>query len=251
MSNIPRKLGKLAPKQDHRNLLLAKYLNQDVLPAPPSTLVLSKGIGAWGMMLNNSIGDCAIAAPGHLIGLWEFLSTGVYKPPSDDQILATYEAISGFDLATGTNDNGCVEQDVVNYWKKTGIGSYDKIGAFATIEPGNILHIKQGMQIFNGLLVGFDLPETCQKQSIWHVPFGGTRGDGRPGSWGGHAVCLVDYNGVGPVCVTWGGLQQMTWGFMQTYMDEAYALLSQDFMSNGKSPEGFDLSQLTTDLGAI
>jgi hypothetical protein len=30
--------------------------------------------------------------------------------------------------------------------------------------------------------------------------------------------------------VTWGALQQMTWDFWDTYCDEAYAILSEDFV---------------------
>ena len=48
-----------------------------------------------------------------------------------------------------------------------------------------------------------------------------------------------------------GALKSMSWQFYATYADEAYAVLSTDFLKAGKTPEGFDLAQLKADLADI
>ena len=83
----------------------------------------------------------------------------------------------------------------------------------------------------------------------------GTTGDGAPGSWGGHAVPVVAYDSRSLTVVTWGALQTMTWGFWAAYCDEAYAILSPDYLEQkgGQSiaPSGFNLTQLRDDLADL
>jgi hypothetical protein len=45
----------------------------------------------------------------------------------------------------------------------------------------------------------------------------------------------------------------MSWQFYQTYMDEAFAVLSPDWISAklGKAPSGFDMAALKQDLAAV
>ena len=40
----------------------------------------------------------------------------------------------------------------------------------------------------------------------------------------GHYVYVPGYTKTGPVCVTWGRKQQMSWAFVEKYCDEAYAI---------------------------
>jgi len=43
----------------------------------------------------------------------------------------------------------------------------------------------------------------------------------------------------------------MTWTFWDRYCDESYCILSTDFLSEGRAPNGFDLAALKTDLELI
>ena len=51
--------------------------------------------------------------------------------------------------------------------------------------------------------------------------------------------------------VTWGALQGMTTGFFSKYCDEAIVYLSEESLTNGKSPEAFDYASLQADLAAL
>ena len=78
----------------------------------------------------------------------------------------------------------------------------------------------------NGVYVGLALPNSWQEQmqrgQAWHVVPGPA---GRPNPNNGHCVYVCGYTSAGPVCVTWGKKQQMSWEYLATYCDEAYAIV--------------------------
>jgi hypothetical protein len=249
------KLGKTAARHDPRALLLATYITPELPAAPASFDVTSKMPADWGMMDNDQIGDCTCAAAGHLIMEWTANAGKKMVTPTDKQIVVAYSAITGYNPTTGANDNGANEVDVLNYWRQTGIAG-DKIGAYVSLEPANHTHIMDSVYIFEGCYIGLQLPTSAQAQTQnhqpWSVPPGGTTGDGKPGSWGGHAVPVVAYDTRGVTVVTWGALQVMTWSFWEAYCDEAYAILSDDYIDGKKqTAEGFNLEQLKADLADL
>ncbi len=248
------KLGKQVARHDPRTLLLASYTTT-ALPTPPASFDLTSKVTSWGMMENDQIGDCTCAAAGHLIMEWTANAGKKMVTLSDKQIVAAYSAITGYNPTTGANDNGAVEIDVLNYWRQTGI-AHHKIGAYVALEPSNHNHIMDSVYIFEGCYIGMQLPISAQAQvqnhQPWSVPPGGPTGDGKPGSWGGHAVPVVAYDSRGVTVVTWGALQMMTWSFWEAYCDEAYAILSQDYLTGKKTTtQGFGLQQLQEDLADL
>lgn len=250
------KLGKLAARLDPRTLMFASYVTA-ALPAPPPALNLATKVkGSWGMMDNDQIGDCTCAAASHLIMEWTASAQAKMVTPSNQQIVAAYSAITGYNPKTGANDNGAQEIDVLNYWRQTGIGGH-KIQAFVGLEPSNHTHIMDGVWMFGGCYIGLALPKTAQDQTQNHQPWSviSTSGDGQPGSWGGHAVPVVAYDARSLTVVTWGALQSMTWGFWAAYCDEAYAILSPDYLEKKSgqivAPSGFNLAQLQEDLADL
>lgn len=248
------KLGKQLARHDPRTLLLASYVTP-ALPVPPAQANLTAKINSWGMMENDQLGDCTCAAAGHLIMEWTANAGKKMVTPTDKQIVAAYSAITGYNPQTGANDNGAVEIDVLNYWRQSGIAKH-KIGAYVALEPSNHIHIMDSVYIFEGCYIGLQLPTSAQSQvqnhQPWSVPPGGPTGDGKPGSWGGHAVPVVAYDARGVTVVTWGALQRMTWSFWEAYCDEAYAILSSDYLNDKQEcPAGFNMQQLQSDLADL
>ena len=67
----------------------------------------------------------------------------------------------------------------------------------------------------------------------------------------GHCIPAVAYDARNLYVVTWGELKPMSWQFYDAYADEAFAVLSQDFIdAKGKTIDGFDLDALDADLVA-
>jgi len=64
-------------------------------------------------------------------------------------------------------------------------------------------------------------------------------------------VPVVAYDPSGLTVVTWGALKRMTWGFWSAYCDEAYAVLSDDFLTADRTPAGVDLAALEQDLAEV
>ena len=138
------KLGKKASKQDHRNLKLSSYLS--ILPPVPTACDWSHNIINWGMMRNDTVGDCTCAGGGHLIMGWTAnASTEVI--PSDTDILAAYSAITGYNPNDPNTDQGANELDVLNYWRQTGIAGH-KIGAYVQLNASDIPHVKTAIYLF-------------------------------------------------------------------------------------------------------
>lgn len=248
------KLGKLSPRHDPRTLQFAQYLPSS-LPKPADSCDWSPAVKNWPMMANDRLGDCTCAAAGHLIQDWSFnRSQKDPKPfppftPTDAQIVAAYSQITGYNSATGENDNGAVELDVLKFWKKHGIAG-QKISAYVALEPGNLDHVKYSIILLGGCYIGVSLPLSAQNQpDVWSVVGGHSAA---PGSWGGHAVCPVGYDLQFVYFISWGKLMKMTWQFWLKYVDEAYAILSPEWIESNKvAPSGFRLDQIQADLKLI
>ena len=238
-------LGRKAIKSDSRTLKLSSYLTGSLPPAPPS-LYWSKGNKNWGQMLNDQLGCCTIAGAAHAIQVWS-RNSGTQVTLPDSIVLQTYKDWDGYNPAT---DAGGIELDVLTKWQKSSLHGH-KLLAFASVDMSNITEVKQAISLFGGLYIGVALPKTAQKQVIWDVDTSNFS-HAIPGSWGGHCTFAVDYTPEGVTVITWGTLKTMTWAFWLKYVDEAYALLSQDFINEfGKNPDGFDIDQLMSDLKMI
>jgi hypothetical protein len=76
-------LGKKKPVEDSRTLKLGNYLDNTSLPDIPEKFIWNSNVKEWGMMKNDQIGDCTIAAAGHLIMGWNN-DTGVNVQSQSD-----------------------------------------------------------------------------------------------------------------------------------------------------------------------
>ena len=241
------RLGRKAIKTDSRTLRLANYISA-TLPPAPQAVDWTKGVQDWGMMLNDKLGCCTIAAVAHAIQTWSMNTSSEITIP-DKYVLQYYEKWDGYSPKDSSTDHGGVELDVLTNWQKTAFDKH-KLAAFADAVVSNVDHIRQAIQLFGGVYIGVSLPITAQKQDIWDVvPNGGP--DAKTGSWGGHAVFVPKYDKDTFTCITWGKLQPMTLNFWNTYVDEVHVLLSPDWIAAKGSPSGFKLTDLQADLSLI
>jgi hypothetical protein len=237
------KLGKMARVFDPRVRAIAP-ISHTWPPAPASIDWTIKANPNYGLMLNDRLGDCTAAAPGHAIQTWTSLTRPNEVTVSDDDILKFYEGSTGYNPADPNTDQGGIMTKVLAYWMKNPIAG-NVLSAVASVAPGSRTDVKTSIWLFGGCNIGVQLPISAQRQDVWDVPPGGPKGSGEPGTWGGHDVWVPAYDEQGLTCITWGAKKRMSWAFWDTYVDEAYALLSPDWLAaNDLAPPNFKMQEL-------
>jgi len=217
------KLGKAAAKRDERNLKFATLLRA-ALPTLPSSYDFDTSHAGipTPMFANDTHGDCVIAGRAHQTLRFEDIEQGSVLMITDKEVLREYFK------ETGGADSGLVVLDSLKKWRRKGwkLGKRTyHIQAFAQLDFQSPDEVRQAVFSHVGIGLGLQLPKAAQTQIQTGQPWDVTTGTGSaPGSWGGHYVYVPGYTPQGPVCVTWGRKQQMTWAWLDKYCDEAYAI---------------------------
>lgn len=253
---LGKKLGRVV---DPRTFHLSGLISRTELEQPPEQSYVGKGepIQMYG---NDNYGDCVFASQGHQIDVQERSSRQSEIELSTEDILAAYSAVTGFDPNRPETDNGAYLLDGLNYRRRVGIGKEadgtgHTIGAYASFDPTDSHLWKWASWAFGTVYIGVWLPLSAADQirngERWHIPDTPSSRD-KPGSWGGHAICAVGYSSGSAVLATWGRRIRANWDWLAKYCDEAYAVISEDFLSStGKTPQGFNVDQLTQKLANL
>ena len=244
-------LGKLPPRFDARTLRLGTYFTQQ-LPSPPQSVDYSAAVPNWPVMLNDKLPDCVPAAAGHMIQAWT-ANAGNMTILTDQQIEDAYKYFSP------SEKSGVVVLDFLNYWRVYGVAG-DNIAAFAKLELQNQGQVQNTVFLFGSCCIGVALPNYVIKvpdriAAPWELPDPGAVSvqDAAPNQHNGHCVVAVAYDSMYIYTVSWGRVKKMSWPFYMQYCDEAYAVLSNDWISKtlGTSPSGLDFATLQQDLTSI
>lgn len=248
-SHPTKKLGKKVIRLDTRTLMLAKYL--PAVPVAPESMGYIKKVKKWPMYLNDSLGDCVIAGAGHMVEQWTVYA-GAPTLLTDQDILVGYEQVGKYVPGVPSTDQGCDMLTALNYWRNTGFGGH-KIYGYAKVNLSNLAEVKQAIYLFGNLYLGVQLPlAVSSAKKIWSAPTTGPAEERIAGSWGGHCIPVVGYGATGSTVITWGNKMAMTWEFFKVYADEAYALLSLDWIGSNKlAASGFNFTQLQQDLSVL
>lgn len=238
--------GKLDPDHSKPALMLAPHLAGAITP-PAQRDWLSK-VTSWPMYANDQYGDCVWAMIGHAIKAWTTYA-GMPVEVTLDALLQGYHDVTGFNPNDPSTDQGTVMQDALNYWRKTGIGGH-KILAFAKLDPTNPAEIQAAIDVFGAVMVGIQFPASAMKQFNAGKPWSILSRDG--GIEGGHAIHVGQYDDKGYDLTTWGKVQQMTPGFSAKYVDEAWAVITPEWLTAaGTNPDGIDLHGLGEELAIL
>lgn len=239
---LGRKAGSVIVSLPH----ISKFMR---VALPKRSVDWTPAVKSWPLLANDSIGDCTAAGCLHLLQLW-LNNNGFEYIPTDAEAIALYSATSNYPKS----DDGAPEQEVLTYWSKQGIQgpfNLDTV-AFAAVDPKNLNEIKYTIEHFGGCYFGIELPISAQIQDIWDASPTGITGDGTPGSWGGHCVVAVAYDDDFVTVVSWGKLIKIKPAFLSAYLDQAYAVISQNWLADsGISPPGLDWAMLMTDLNSV
>jgi len=254
------KLGKRPPIIDPRTLRFANYRTPQSgpLPQPPEEISYVVKVPAWPMLLNDQLGDCVIAAMGHMVQQWTYFSSygANMRTMTDAEALAAYEAIGGYSPDDPNSDQGANMLTALNYWRNKGIavdGEIHKIAGFVSVNAANLAEVREAIWLFGNLFTGVQLPISVQTENDWTVPDGGIYGpEGAPGGWGGHCIPTMAESPETLTCITWAERLKMSHNFLLDYADECYAVLSTDWFNlQGLAPAGFDAAALKRDIAAL
>ena len=244
-------LGKTPARKDAVRLKFRDYLDKSLLPTPPKSFGHEQAVPAWPMLGNDTRGDCVWAGAGHETMLWNY-EAGHPVTFTDQATLSDYSTVTGFTPSDPNTDQGTDMQVAASYRQKTGVidrdGHRHRVAAYLAITPGDVQEHLLAMYLFGAVGIGLKFPSYAMDQF----------NAGKP--WtkhffykieGGHYVPLVARRSGRLVCVTWGKTQPMTDAFFKAFNDESIVYLSQEMLVNGRSLEGFNLTQLQADLAKL
>lgn len=257
------KLGRRRPVALHQHLHFSRYKLPGV--TPPDTLDETQGEAAaevlQEMYLNDTEGDCVIAAIAHATGL---LQAAAKRNPvifTSDQLNALYSAIGGFDPNNPeATDNGCDIQTALAYWHANGapIGSDHKIAGYLGVDGSRQQDVMTALWLFGCLLPGIELPDRwvsnmpSKSGFTWDVA-------GRPDPQNGHCPLIIPrYDSQGVGTSTWAMTGTITWAAMARYTvaragGELWVPLNKDIIdaASQKAPNGYDWGTLVGDFTAL
>lgn len=258
----PRTAGKLGRKPNQGKPRIR--LTADHVPAaysPPATLDRYSAVelALWGLDANGDWGDCTIADGDHETKSEQAAAGNPLVRSTDAEMIAAYSAVTGFDPNAGPpgnnpTDNGAEMQGVRSYWQKTGFrlgGTVHKILLFAELDVHNDNLVRWALDQFGAVGIGVNFPRSAMDQFNAGQPWDVVSNDG--GIEGGHAVAVVGYDGTYWYVVTWGQVQKVTPAWWRAYVEEAWTVLSQDFVNahTGLDPLAGTLYDLGQQFAAV
>ncbi len=218
----------------------------------PTSCSYTNRLSAYlGSFLNDSLGDCAEAAYGHALQVWSAASGKRELTEPNSAIEALYET-QGYVPGNPSTDNGTVLQVLLARLVKGPLpDGIPKLLAFIEIDPTIPADIDRATYECGLVYIGFNVPAFMQSLenpgSTWSTdPWGNTH------IVGGHCVISPGYESGFRDIISWGYKYRMTYGFWKKYVDEAYALVSPEWVeATGRTPLGMTVAQLEAQMAAI
>ena len=249
------KSGKLPYVHDPRTFKLSYYLIHESLEHIPKEYNWGWKIKSdkWGVLGNLKTNNCTCAAAGHLIMSWTS-NVGKLHKPTTKAIVGAYSRLTNYNPKTDGIGKPIEAIKALKYWRKKGI-SKRKIVAFAKLKFKDRKQLIEATYLYGGCYVGINLPKSAEKQYFeskkWTLPRTGTKGAGKPGTWLSHALIITGYKDNELRVITWGKEMIMTLDFWEAYVDEAYAVFSEDFIKDDKTPSKINVDLLKKSLRSL
>jgi hypothetical protein len=205
----------------------------------------------YGMLGNDTYGDCTFAGYFHAIEVICLLLAVKPPSPTDPAVSAAYLAF------TGGQDTGCVMANVLAAGFKTGFLG-DKLAGYAPGRQG-LSELWQITQYVGAGYIGVNLPAVAQQQFAADEPWDLTGTSADNDIEGGHCVVTVafDQNAEMAEVLTWcpdnptaRKRQQVTFRWLEKYESEKWAMIPAQVETAGKLLD-IDYAQLTADLKAL
>lgn len=240
-----RRVGKFGRKPNDPSRPRLRLGPEVLKVTPPASVNFYSSIGGGGMLGNDVYGDCVFAANGHIVEQQTALGQAKEVTVTTAQVLAEYSKVTGFDPNDPSTDNGAEVQQGLDDLRKAGLNGH-KIVAFAQIDVKDMNTVKNAVAEFGVVDIGFSVPNSAMNQFNAGQPWDVVANDG--GIDGGHCVIVCGFDAKYVYVYTWNAVQKMTYAFWNKYVEEAWAVIDQDWVNaaSGLDPDKVNLA----DLGA-
>lgn len=208
---------------------------------------------SWGMLGNDTVGDCAEAGILHLIQ-GQSANTGNPLSATTAQALALYSAVTGYNPNDPNTDQGTVLSTLLSYIQTNGVEMTDSTGKVVTVEVvgstsldiSSFAQMRYAAYTFGGGYLGINCPQECESDTTnWNFS------PGLPIA-GGHCIPQEGEGAEGGKIISWGMVIPTSLGFLLSYLDEAYCVITKSWLNaQGKSPTGLDLDGLVAAMKTL
>lgn len=250
MSASTMRLGRL-PHHPEAVARAPKLSARMPAPSPPARLDRSHIDYRPGLLGNDAWPDCtAVSIANAAIGFTAANDGALAVSQAD--VGRFYAATAGIPVEDIAASDGALLIDAMHHQCVAGLpdasGQVLVTGPFGTIYPADRALIATACALIGPVVLGVNLTMADQHPGVWDI--------GRPGAdkpWGGHAVTMWDYTGLGDAdtvrIATWGALQAVTWRWLYAQCQEAYVAAWRDLMpADGRSWGGLDYDGLAADV---
>lgn len=237
-----RKLGRL-PAQFPAGLGPLDHYVAGSLPKPPAKVAVPD-VPLWGMLGNDAYGDCGPAGLEH-----GFMADAAATGLSGSEVPATdAQTVSYYLTYTGGQDTGVVLSQYLAYVRKTGFYGR-KVDSYAPVAVHDVPLLQSAISLFDftytGITVTQQMQEDFEDGKAWTTKSLESPVDG------GHCVPLVGYDDEFLYCVTWGGVQAITYPAWHYMSSEAWAVITGEFATANGDGRGVNLTALNADLDKL
>lgn len=236
------KLGKL-PAKFPGNLNDLTYYVAGALPTPP-VHVLIPNVPKWDMLGNDKYGDCGPA------GFIHGCQTDAADTKQVEQWPTSQEVIDGYLSYTGGQDVGVVLSDFLTYTHKQPKGFCGHtVSAFAPINFTDIKTLHTAIWIFDFIYTGITVTKAMMRAAMTGQPW--TLAHINSPVVGGHCVPIVAYDDQWLYVITWGTIQKISYPMWHQVADEAWAVITGEFVKAGGDWHGISLKAIQSDLNKL
>jgi hypothetical protein len=214
----------------------------------------------WGMLMNDTLGDCGEAMACHGIEAMRAIEGEAHVQFVDEDAERLYEHVGGYVPGDPDTDQGTDNKVLSQYWKNPGIycqanKTRHKAPVSVYVDPSQLALTQLAIYEFMVCFRAVGLPMTAQKQTAsgeWELVDPKLKGDSAVGSWGYHDIPLRSYDQNGLLVVTWGSELVEDNDFDHAYAVQGFFVLTHDQLGQkSRTINGVDWSKLLADAAKV
>lgn len=255
---VPYRTGKKPHVVDDRIPRMSTFFHHQPLPPAPAKSDWYSKVTNWGMLGNDTWGDCVEAAVLHWI-----MQMSAWVDPTP-LVATTNEAekfyeFTGFDPLRQETDQGTYvlgNDGAMQWWMNRGVtcgGELNKATGFLQMKRKVPSEWQQGIYNFGGMLTGIQLPANI------------LGGDRVPEVWsqvnpeidGGHEILINGYEdspSMGKLynLISWGEMYLATEAFLMQVVDETVVVIDPiEVDARGVNVQGLNMDQLAANMDLL